>query len=362
MSISIEHLTKRYGTAAVVQDVSFGVDKGEFISLLGPSGCGKTTTLRCIAGLEEADGGLISIAGRSVSAPDRGVAVPAHDRQIGMVFQSYAIWPHMSVAANVGFPLSIRKVPRQEVERQVDDALEIVGLRQLRERLPSQLSGGQQQRVALARAIVGQPRVLLFDEPLSNLDAKLREGTRAEIRRLQRELNVAALYVTHDQEEALSMSDRVIVMNSGRITQTGTPKELYRRPVNRFVADFVGRASFIDVTQADGGAWMTAGGVRLRVDDAGSQAASRYQVMLRPESIEIVPGVVADQTRGAANALAGRVVESQYLGACTEYLVDVSGARVKVHSREDFEIGAEVTLRFSAEVCRLVALSADAAG
>ena len=360
MSLSVERLTKHYGADAVVNDVSFSVEKGEFVSLLGPSGCGKTTTLRCIAGLEDATAGVIRIADRIVSPTDRGVAVPAYDRQIGMVFQSYAIWPHMSVAANVGFPLSIRNLPRRDVEAQVDAALEIVELRQLRDRYPSQLSGGQQQRVALARAIVGKPQLLLFDEPLSNLDSKLREGTRVEIRRLQRELYVAAVYVTHDQEEALSMSDRVIVMQGGRISQSGTPKQLYRQPANRFVADFVGRASFIDVTRNADGMWLTVAGIGLQLDDSGTPAAARYQAMLRPESIDIACGTGhSDTSRGLANALQGHVVASQYLGAATEYLVDVSGTRIKVHSGKDFEIETPVTLSFAAKACRLVAINAD---
>src|SRR4051812_16757126 len=287
MSISVQRLVKRYGAVTAVHEVSFEVGQGEFVSLLGPSGCGKTTTLRCIAGLEDADGGVIRIGDAVVSAPGAGVLTPAHERNIGMVFQSYAIWPHMTVAQNVGFPLSVRKVAAAEVARQVDEALEIVGMRQLKERHPSQLSGGQQQRVALARAIVGRPEVLLFDEPLSNLDAKLREGTRSEIRRLQRELGVAAVYVTHDQEEALSMSDRVIVMEGGRIMQAGAPKELYRYPVNRFVADFVGRASFIDVRQApDGRGWLTPSGAPIELDNPAT-GAGRYQAMLRPEAVEV---------------------------------------------------------------------------
>src|SRR5688572_11775269 len=203
MSISVQNLVKRFDANTVVHDISFEVARGEFVSLLGPSGCGKTTTLRCIAGLEDANAGVIRIADTVVSAPDNGILVPAHERQIGMVFQSYAIWPHMTVADNVGFPLSVRNLPAADVRRQVQDALGIVGLTELKDRHPSQLSGGQQQRVALARAIVGRPKVLLFDEPLSNLDAKLREGTRTEIRRLQRELGVAAVYVTHDQEEEI---------------------------------------------------------------------------------------------------------------------------------------------------------------
>jgi ABC-type Fe3+/spermidine/putrescine transport system ATPase subunit len=359
MSISTENLIKRYGALTVVHGISFNVAKGEFMSLLGPSGCGKTTTLRCIAGLEDADGGIIRIGDRVVSAPEQDVVVPVHERQIGMVFQSYAIWPHMTVAKNVGFPLAIRKVPAADVEKQVDEALEIVGMRHLRERHPSQLSGGQQQRVALARAIVGRPQVLLFDEPLSNLDAKLREGTRAEIKRLQRELDVATVYVTHDQEEALSMSDRVIVMDGGRITQAGVPKELYRRPANRFVADFVGRASFIDVMRVNGSGWATTGGTKLRLDDAGAPPAERYQAMLRPESVDICGGSASAQADDAVNVLHGHVVESHYLGAYTEYHVEASGSRVKVHSRDDFNVGTEVTLRFAPEFCRLVALSGE---
>jgi ABC-type Fe3+/spermidine/putrescine transport system ATPase subunit len=355
MSIGVQNLVKRYGDLAVVHGISFEVGRGEFVSLLGPSGCGKTTTLRCIAGLEDADGGVIRIADEVVSAPDRGVLVPAHDRHLGMVFQSYAIWPHMTVAENVGFPLSIRKVAGPDLAKQVDEALAIVGLGALKDRHPSQLSGGQQQRVALARAIVGRPKVLLFDEPLSNLDAKLREGTRAEIRRLQRALDVAAVYVTHDQEEALSMSDRVLVMDHGRIQQAGTPKELYRKPANRFVADFVGRASFIDVARGEGG-WTTASGAPLAVDDAGVNGAGRFQAMLRPESVEIVAGEVAAET---GCSLRGTVSESHYLGAHTEYVVDAGGAKVKAHSTRDFELGSPVTLRFSPENCRLVAVPGE---
>ena len=360
MSISVQNLVKRFDTQTVVHGISFEVVPGEFVSLLGPSGCGKTTTLRCIAGLEDANAGVIRIGDTVVSAPDDNVLVPAHERQIGMVFQSYAIWPHMTVSQNVGFPLSVRKLPAAEVNRQVEEALGIVGLGALKNRHPSQLSGGQQQRVALARAIVGRPKVLLFDEPLSNLDAKLREGTRAEIRRLQRELGVAAVYVTHDQEEALSMSDRVIVMDKGRIEQVGTPKELYRSPVNRFVADFVGRASFIDVTRGDGASgWRTPDGTTLHVGDAMANGHGTYQAMLRPEDIEISDGSAADGDRG--RSLHGIIRESHYLGAYTEYVIDAAGAKVKVHSKRDFDVGASVSLRVRPETCRLVARPADPA-
>jgi len=354
MSITVQNLVKRYGALTVVEGVSFEVDDGEFVSLLGPSGCGKTTSLRCIAGLEEADGGVIRIGDTVVSAPSQNVLVPAHERQVGMVFQSYAIWPHMTVAENVAFPLSVRKVPAAELRQQVAQALAIVSLDELKDRQPSQLSGGQQQRVALARAIVGRPKVLLFDEPLSNLDAKLREGTRAEIRRLQRKLGVATVYVTHDQEEALSMSDRVIVMNGGKIQQVGTPKELYRSPVNHFVADFVGRASFIDVKRAEGGrGWRTPSGELIEADDTLSNGSGCYQAMLRPEDIDIIEGAAGGSP---GRSLAGTICEIHYLGAFTEYVVDAGGARLKVHSKRDLAVGAPVTLGFTPENCRLVSL------
>ena len=354
MSILVQNLVKNYGSLTVVHSISFEVSRGEFVSLLGPSGCGKTTTLRCIAGLEDAAGGVIRIANEVVSAPEQNILVPPHERQVGMVFQSYAIWPHMTVGQNVGFPLAIRKVPAGDVVKQVDEALAIVGLTAFKDRHPSQLSGGQQQRVALARAIVGRPKVLLFDEPLSNLDAKLREGTRVEIKRLQRKLDVAAVYVTHDQEEALSMSDRVIVMESGRIQQSGTPKELYRTPVNHFVADFVGRATFIDVTRVETGrGWVTPSGIPIDVDESAVNGGGVYQAMLRPEGIEILEkSDIAEPGR----SLPGVISDSQYLGAYTEYLVDAGGAKVKVHSKRDFDIGSPVTLRFSPDNCRLVAV------
>lgn len=362
MSIVVQNLVKRYGALTVVHGISFQVARGEFVSLLGPSGCGKTTTLRCIAGLEDANGGTIRIGDDVVSAPEEGILIPPHERNIGMVFQSYAIWPHMSVAQNVGFPLTIRKVPAAEVVKQVDQALEVVGMRHLRDRQPSQLSGGQQQRVALARAIVGQPKVLLFDEPLSNLDAKLREGTRSEIRRLQRELGVAAVYVTHDQEEALSMSDRVIVMESGRIMQVGEPKDLYRRPVNRFVADFVGRASFIDVTLgSDGRSWNTPDGTPIQLDSSNATAGGHYQAMLRPEAIHLSDASENLTALGQVNRLSGRVEEGHYMGAYTEYFVRAGGAVLKVHSVLDFVPGANVVVSFAPADCHLVSVPEKAA-
>ncbi len=358
MSITVKGLVKIYGTNRVVDTISFTVAKGEFVSLLGPSGCGKTTTLRCIAGLEEANGGEIAIGDTVVSAPETDTLVPPHQRDIGMVFQSYAVWPHMTVAQNVGFPLTIRKAPAAEVASRIDWALGIVGLGALRDRHPAQLSGGQQQRVALARAIVGRPRVLLFDEPLSNLDAKLRDSTRSEIRRLQKELDIAALYVTHDQAEALSMSDRVIVMEQGRIMQEGPPKDLYRLPANRFVADFVGTASFLDVKPAGApGLWELGGGQKIEATSPGSldgtgPGGSMCQLMLRPEIIGIWPAGSAIEA--GLQAVAGKIREAHYLGAFTEYLVETAGGSVKVHANADHEPGTDVALVFRSTDARVI--------
>jgi ABC-type Fe3+/spermidine/putrescine transport system ATPase subunit len=358
MSISVENLVKRYGSTTVVHGISFEVEKGEFVSLLGPSGCGKTTTLRCIAGLEEANDGVIQIGSDVVSAPAQGIMRPPHERNIGMVFQSYAIWPHMSVLQNVGFPLSIRKVPAASVRQQAEEALDVVGMLHLKDRAPSQLSGGQQQRVALARAIVGHPSVLLFDEPLSNLDAKLREATRGEIRRIQRKLDIAAVYVTHDQEEALSMSDRVIVMEGGRIMQAGSAKELYRRPDNRFVADFVGRASFIDVIPMDGGgSWRTGDGTPIEVESVAGEGGGRYQLMVRPEAVGLFPRQADRMGETGANRLPGTIEEAHYMGAYTEYHVRAGECLIKVHSPQDFGAGEDVTVAFSSSDCRLIAIS-----
>jgi ABC-type Fe3+/spermidine/putrescine transport system ATPase subunit len=356
MSISVQNLVKIYGANRVVSGVSLEVAKGEFVSLLGPSGCGKTTTLRCIAGLEEANGGEIAIGGEVVSAPEKGIMIAPNARDIGMVFQSYAVWPHMTVAENVAFPLRIRRMAAAAVEERVAWALGIVGLAELRDRQPSQLSGGQQQRVALARAIVGRPRVLLFDEPLSNLDAKLRDSTRAEIRRLQRELDIAALYVTHDQAEALSMSDRVIVMDKGVIQQTGTPKELYRRPANRFVADFVGVASFLDVTAADNGLlWRLPDGTLVAADGSAASGGSRHQLMLRPEAVSL--GAAGTSFTGeGVQVVNGVIREVSYLGAYSEYVVEAGGSRVRVHANDDHPIGAKVVIAFRAADARVLAV------
>ena len=244
--VKINHVFKRFGGVTAVNDFDLTVKDGEFVSILGPSGCGKTTTLRMIAGFERATEGEIYIGNHCVSSSNQGTFVPPEKRDIGMVFQSYAVWPHMTVAENVGYPLKIQKVDKKEREERVQRMLELVHLGEYSKRYPHQLSGGQQQRVALARALVAQPGLMLLDEPLSNLDAKLRESMRFEILAIQKELGITVVYVTHDQGEAMAMSDRVVVMSKGVVQQIGAPHEIYTQPANKMVADFIGLVNFID--------------------------------------------------------------------------------------------------------------------
>ncbi len=351
MGIRVTELIKVYGSNTIVKGISFSVADGEFVTLLGPSGCGKTTTLRCIAGLERTDGGVIEIDGKVVSDAKRDIFLPPHERNLGMVFQSYAIWPHMSVAENVAFPLKVRGVA--DAREAVAKALDVVGLAALASRQPSELSGGQQQRVALARAIVGQPKVLLFDEPLSNLDARLRDRTRAEISRIQKKLSIPAVYVTHDQAEALSMSDRVIVMDAGRIVEEGEPRTLYRRPRTRFTADFVGAANFLTLVYR-GAAWVAPDGSAVRLSEygAGSQEEKR-EAVLRLEKLGIRAAASGPPGDGM-NALSGKVEGSQYMGPHIEYSIDVSGVMLNCSSSEEFAPGAAVLVTFRPEDIHLL--------
>jgi iron(III) transport system ATP-binding protein len=237
--VVLQNVSKSYGAVAVVKDLTFTIQDGEFVSFLGPSGCGKTTSLRIIAGLERNDSGVVMIGDKVVSAPAEGIFVPPEKRHAGMVFQSYAIWPHMNVFENVAFPLKIAKVSKAAIRERVMETLRLVNMGDLAERRPNQLSGGQQQRIALARGLVMAPDVLLLDEPLSNLDAKLREKMRHDIRRIQQDLRITVVYVTHDQLEATSMSDRMLIMDQGKVIQVGTPREIKENPINQFVADFI---------------------------------------------------------------------------------------------------------------------------
>ena len=246
--LKLQHIYKRYGNVTAVGDFNIEVADGEFISFLGPSGCGKTTTLRMIAGFEKPSEGVIMIGDQEISNAEKGYFLAPEKRGIGMVFQSYAVWPHMNVIDNVGYPLKIQNVPKEERLKQVMEMLELVHLKEYAERLPSQLSGGQQQRVALARALVAKPSLLLLDEPLSNLDAKLRESMRFEISAIQKELGITVIYVTHDQSEAMTMSDRIVVMSMGKVQQIGRPYDIYTKPANQMVADFIGLVNFIPAT------------------------------------------------------------------------------------------------------------------
>ena len=251
--LEVRELAKSYGPTVALDGVSFEIRRGETLALLGPSGCGKSTTLKIISGLELPDGGEVSIFGETVVSVSRNAFVPAEKRNLGLVFQSYAIWPHMTVEQNVSYPLEVRRVPKRDAAKQVDEILEVVGLAGYQKRSATQLSGGQQQRVALARALVYNPSLLLLDEPLSNLDARLRDELRAELRRIQRQMNLTVLYVTHDQVEALTLADHVAVMNQGRIEQLGTPLSVYDTPRTLFVQNFLGKACLFEATVKQAG-------------------------------------------------------------------------------------------------------------
>ncbi len=312
-TLRLEGLTRRYGPATVVDGVDLDVQQGELVALLGPSGCGKTTTLRMVAGFVEPSAGRVLIAGKDVSH------APPHARDTGMVFQSYALFPHMSVAQNVGFGLEMRKVGRAEREARVVEALRLVRLEGLAERLPRQLSGGQQQRVALARALVVNPAVFLLDEPLSNLDAKLRAEVRVEIRTLQQRLGLTTLFVTHDQEEALTMADRLVVMEKGRVRQVGTAEELYERPADLFVANFIGRVNVLHGQVAGRGQFRATDGTTLPCPREAAPGL-RGALCLRPEKLRFNPGL--------ASGVPARLERSVYLGGATEYHFTLAGTAV----------------------------------
>ena len=312
--VEVERLLKRYGDTIAVDQVSLETRREEFLTLLGPSGCGKTTILRCIAGFVRPDAGRVRIGSKDVTE------VPPYRREIGMVFQSYALFPHLTVFENVAFGLRVRRLPRLEIAPRVHRALDLVKLVGLAGRLPRQLSGGQQQRVALARALVYEPRVLLLDEPLSNLDAKLRVEMRAEIRAIQRRLGLTAIYVTHDQEEALSVSDRVAVMRSGRIEQMDTPATVYDRPANAFVAGFVGVSNLLpgEVVSSDGGTTVArlGGGLDVRAAGVSVGAGRPVWIMARPETIRI-------EREGRAGRLMGKVGGVTLLGSVVRVGVEL---------------------------------------
>ena len=358
--LSIENLQKVFHTPGqadvrAVDGVSLSIASGSILTLLGPSGCGKTTTLRCLAGLERPQTGRIVIGNRTVFDSDKRIFVPASDRGIGMVFQSYAIWPHMTVFENVAFPLRVsraKKYSAAEIRQRVSRMLDMVQLGDFARRSATQLSGGQQQRLAFARGLVHEPAILLLDEPLSNLDAKLREQMRLELKRLQRSLKITTVYVTHDQSEALALSDEIAVFDSGRVIQRGSPQDVYRCPNNKFVADFVGSANFLAGTARATEAGLTQvetahGVVRCRFAEPVA-AGAKALVSARPEDILLFSGAPPD----GLNLLKGRIANRVFLGEVVDYVVDVGDGELRARLRSDeFQIGQAVTIGVSPQRC-----------
>jgi iron(III) transport system ATP-binding protein len=353
--ISIKGLSKSFGAGddrfAAVADLNLEIMDNQFVTLLGPSGCGKTTTLRLIAGYIVPDAGTIHVDGRLVSAP--GNVVPPDGRGMGMVFQNYAVWPHKTVYENVVFGLKLRKVPAAEAKRKMAETLALVNLTGLEARYPNELSGGQQQRVALARSLVVEPEILLLDEPLSNLDAKLRERMRTELKILQRRTGITFVYVTHDQAEALALSDQIAVIHGGRLQQFGTPREVYAKPVNRLVADFMGLVNLVSakVTNARTGAGTVAlGAISLDVTlPAGASVGENVEIAIRPENIRLAKLA----NGGQASA---RVTERTFLGNISEYYVTLDSGqtlRVQTHPQQIFAADEPVVIEIDSAHCSI---------
>ena len=365
-SVELDAVTKRFGDIVAVSELSLDLAPGEFFTLLGPSGCGKTTTLRMVAGFEEPTAGRVLIDGSDV------VALPAHKRPTNTVFQSYALFPHLSVGDNVAFGLRRKKVAREEIARRVEEELERVGLAAEAKRKPNQLSGGQQQRVALARALVNYPKVLLLDEPLGALDLKLRKGLQVELKRIQREVGITFLYVTHDQEEALTMSDRIAVMNEGRVEQVGDAEDVYERPATTFVAGFIGVSNLMPgvVSGTGGGGSMRLdSGVEVRVAVNGLRTGDRAHAVVRPEKLRI--GDAADSAPAGDPSVEGTVESSVFLGTATQIVVRLEGdvpLTVLVPNADEAERqrlpggGARVRLSWAPEHTHVVRTSPSEAG
>src|SRR5882672_1013018 len=359
--LSIENLGKAFGDVRALGDVTLQAAQGEMLVLVGPSGCGKTTCLRCIAGLERPTSGRIRIGERVITAIEDGVFVPPEKRELGMVFQSYAVWPHMTVFENVAYPLRSLGVRGEELRRRVLETLKLVQLEPLAERYSSQISGGQQQRVALARSLVGAPKLLLFDEPLSNLDANLRLQMRIEIKELQRRLGFTAVYVTHDQAEAMAIADRIAIMEKGSLRQVGTPREIYERPANSFVAGFMGTTNLLQgkVTAKDGAGALvrTTTGIEVRVANAEGAAAGDYVwVSIRPEALTIRAGQAAGASVRPANTWPATVRIATYVGETIIYRAELAGHSIELHAppSEPYDAGAGVTLSADPSRCILL--------
>ncbi len=349
--LELKNVNKSFAGVAAVHDFNLDIEKGSLVSFLGPSGCGKTTTLRMIAGFEQLDGGTIRLDGNDI------VPVPPNRRDIGMVFQAYALFPNMTVRENVAFGLRMQKTPKAEVDQRVDKVLEMVRLQDTAKRFPHQLSGGQQQRIALARALAVQPRVLLLDEPLSALDAEVRVVLRGEIRRIQSELAITTVYVTHDQEEALSISDKVVVMNKGLIEQVGMPEEIYRAPKTRFVATFIGTANqFLGKTS--GKNKVVCNNVELNTNSlTGFKSDQPVVVLVRPENIQVQD----EQSRQKGwNSIAGEVETITFHGAVTRLGVNANGQRIvadiTVANTQPVSLNQKIWLSFPQDACQVMAV------
>ena len=356
--IKIQNLFKRFKTVVAINHIQLEVNKGEMLTLLGPSGCGKTTTLRCIAGLERPDEGDIVIDGKPMLS--QGFVQPSK-RGIGMVFQNYAVWPHMKVYNNIVYGLKLQRLSRQSIKEKAQKVLELVGLDGLEDRYPAQLSGGQQQRVALARALVGNPKVLLLDEPLSNLDAKLREELRFEIKSLVRRMGITSVYVTHDQAEAMVISDRVAVMEAGNVVQIGPPKEIYEKPANRFVADFIGTMNFMSGEVVEVGSNSNEVYVRTQFsqkllctspDRTVVGKGEEIYASIRPEDVQIF----TEPPQSSENLFKGAIVHKAYLGNFLYFFVSVNETmiRVQVPHHMPQEEGQELYLYLNPKKCMIL--------
>lgn len=348
--LELDGLTKKYGALTVVKKVDLSVERGKLVCLLGPSGCGKTTTLRLIAGFVAADGGQIKVGGKVVSAA--GATIPPENRNMSMIFQSYALWPHMTVFENVAYGLKLRKMSKSDIEVRVKEILAATQLSKLIDRYPGELSGGQQQRVSLARALVIKPEILLLDEPLSNLDANLREEMRFEIRRLHDAFRYTTVYVTHDQIEAMTTADLIVVMNDGRIEQAGSPEDIYARPESEFVARFIGGTNILSGDRVGDNAVRCAGNIVVRCDTGRVSSTGKTAVSIRHHDIEILPHKPASTD---TNIASGRVTRHIYLGSYRDYLVkmdDGDVVRAVAPVRVELPEGANVWLKFPPEQCR----------